>query len=173
MFWLLVPIGVLIAAVLITTVVGSFLPEEHVAMRTLTLRQPPQSVWQVITDFARQPQWHSEMKSAERLPDNNGHEVWQEEFPRGTKIPLETMEVQAPNRLVRRIASDNLGFGGTWEYIITPTTEGGCQLTVTEHGTVGNPFFRFMSKFVFGHTTTMEKYLTSLAGKFGETPVIR
>lgn len=173
MFWFLVVVGVLIAAVLVTTAIGSLLPEEHVAMRTLTLRQVPQNVWRVITDFGSQPQWHAEMKSAARLPDRDGHEVWQEEFPRGMKIPLETIEADAPRRLVRRIASDDLGFGGTWEYLITPTTEGGCQVTITERGTVGNPLFRFLSKFIFGHTATMEKYLTSLANKFGEPPAIR
>lgn len=173
MFWILVVVGVLVAAVLITTVIGSFLPEEHVAMRTLILRQLPQNVWRVMTDFANQPLWQPDLKSIQRLPDRNGHEVWQEEFARGMKIPLETVETDAPRRLVRRIASDELAFGGTWEYLLTPTTEGGCQVTITERGTVGNPFFRFLSKFVFGHTATMEKYLTSLAKKFGETPIIR
>jgi len=172
MFWVLVAVGVLIAAVLVATAVGSLLPREHVATRTLTVRQPPLAIWRVITDFASQPQWHPEMKRAERLPDRNGHEVWQEEVS-GMKIPFETIEVESPRRLVRRIASDDLGFGGVWEYSITPTTEGGCQLTITERGTVGNPLFRFLSKFVFGHTATMEKYLTALANKFGETPAIR
>jgi len=172
MFWILVAVGALIAAVLVATAVGSLLPREHVATRTLTLRQSPQTVWRVATDFAGQPQWHPEMKSVERLPDRNGHEVWQEEMS-GMKIPLETVEAESPRRLVRRIASDDLGFGGVWEYSITPTTEGGCQLTITERGTVGNPLFRFLSKFVFGHTATVEKYLTALANKFGETPVIR
>lgn len=172
MFWIFVAIGVLIAAVLVTTAVGSLLPEEHIATRTLTLRQTPQTVWQIMTDFSAQPSWNPDMKSVERLPDRNGHEVWQEEMS-GMKIPLETIEIEPQRRLVRKIASDDLGFGGVWEYAITPTTEGGCQLTITERGTVGNPFFRFMSKFVFGHTATMEKYLTSLAGKFGETPMIK
>lgn len=172
MFWILVTFGVLIAAVLIVTAIGSFLPEEHIATRTLTLRQLPQNVWRTINDFANQPQWNPEMKTVERLPDRNGHEVWQEEMS-GMKIPLETLEAEPPRRLVRRIASDDLGFGGVWEYSITPTTEGGCQLTIIERGTVGNPFFRFVSKFIFGHTATMEKYLTSLANKFGEPPVIR
>ncbi len=172
MFWLLVAVGVVIAAVLVVTAIGSFLPEAHVAMRTLTLRQTPQSVWRVISDFAGQPQWHSEMKSVRRVPDQNGHEVWEEEYT-GMKIPLETLEVEIPRRLVRRIASTDLPFGGVWEYSITPTTEGGCQLTITERGTVSNPLFRFMSRFVLGHTATMEKYLTSLAKKFGESPNIR
>lgn len=173
MFWILVTVGVLIASVIIATAIGSLLPREHIATRTLTLRQPPQSVWRIVTDFASQPQWHPEMISVERLPDRDGHEIWQEEYPRGMKIPLETLVTESPRHLVRQIASDDLGFGGIWEYSITPTTEGGCQLTVTERGTVSNPLFRFVSKFVFGHTATMEKYMTALANKFGETPIIR
>ncbi len=172
MYWILGIVGVLVLAGIIVFVIGSFLPEEHVASKTLTLRQPPETVWQVISDFANQPKWNSEMKSVERLPDRNGHAVWQEEMS-GMKIPLETLETEAPKKLVRRIASEDLGFGGDWEYIITPTIEGGCQLTITERGKVPNALFRFMSKYVFGHTATMEKYMRALAGKFGETPAIR
>lgn len=172
MYWILGIVGVLVLAGIIIFLIGSFLPEDHVASKTLTLRQPPETVWQVISDFANQPKWNPEMKSVERLPDRNGHAVWQEEMS-GMKIPLETLETEAPKKLVRRIASEDLGFGGDWEYIITPTIEGGSQLTITERGKVPNALFRFMSKYVFGHTATMEKYMTALAGKFGEPPVIR
>lgn len=172
MYWILGIVGILVLAGIIVFVIGSFLPEDHVASKTLTLRQPPEKVWQVISDFANQPKWNPEMKSVERLPDRNGHAVWQEEMS-GMKIPLETLETEAPKKLVRRIASEDLGFGGDWEYIITPTIEGGSQLTITERGKVPNALFRFMSKYVFGHTATMEKYMTALAGKFGETPAIR
>ncbi|MBS1789900.1 MAG: SRPBCC family protein [Acidobacteria bacterium] len=172
MYWVLGLLGLLVLIGIVVIVIGNFLPEQHVASRTLTLRQSPETTWQVITDFANQPKWHPDMKNVERLADRNGHTVWQEEVA-GMKIPLETLETEAPKKLVRRIASDDLGFGGDWEYIITPTIEGGCQLTVTEHGKVPNPLFRFMSRYVFGHTATIEKYLTALAGKFGESPVIR
>lgn len=173
MFWILVVIGGLIGLALIVTFIGSLLPEEHIATRTLTLRQTPQSVWQAITDYAGQKEWRADLKRVERWPDQNGHEVWQEEYERGMKLPLATIETDAPRRLLRRIADEQLPFGGTWEYIITPTTEGGCQLTITERGKIGNPLFRFMSRFIFGYTATIESYLKALAGKFGETPVIR
>ena len=37
------------------------------------------------------------------------------------------------------------------------------MVTITEHGQVFNPVFRVMSRFVFGHTATIEAYLTNLA----------
>jgi hypothetical protein len=72
---------------------------------------------------------------------------------------------------VTLIADPNLPFGGTWTYDIAPTEEG-ATLRITERGYVSDPFFRFMSKFVFGQTSTMESYLRSLAKKFGEAPHI-
>lgn len=172
MTWILGIVGLLVLLGIVVFVIGSLLPETHVASKTLTLHQSPETVWRVVTDFASQPKWHTAMKSVERLPDRNGHEVWQEEMS-GMKIPLETFEIEAPKRFVRRIASDELGFGGDWEYILTPTIDGGCQLTITENGKVPNPLFRFLSKYIFGHTATMEAYMKALAAKFGEAPAIR
>lgn len=77
----------------------------------------------------------------------------------------------APQKLVTRIANPKLPFGGTWTFEIAPAAEG-ATLRITERGYVTNPFFRFMSRFVFRHTSTMEIYLKSLAKKFGEEPRI-
>lgn len=173
MFWILIAVASLGALVMIIALVGMALPEAHVASGALILPQSPQSIWQAISDFAGQTKWRADLKRVERLPDLNGHEVWLEEFQRGMRIPLETIESDPNWRLVRRIADDNLPFGGVWEYNITPTNEGWCQLTITERGRVRNPIFRFMSRFVFGHTATIESYLSSLAKSFGEKPAIK
>jgi hypothetical protein len=74
-------------------------------------------------------------------------------------------------RLVGKITDRKLPFGGTWTFEIAPVPEG-ATLRITENGFVSNPVFRFMSRFVFGYTDEMEKYLRSLAKKFGETPHI-
>ena len=167
MFWILIVVAVLAGLVLIVTLIGLALPEAHIASRAMILHQSPQSVWRTISDFAEQKKWRSDLERVERLPDKNGNEVWLEEL-RGMKIPFETIESDSNHRLVRRIADDSLPFGGVWEYNLTPTTEGGCQLTIVERGKVRNPFFRFMSRFIFGHTATIESYLSALARSFGE-----
>jgi hypothetical protein len=70
-------------------------------------------------------------------------------------------ERQPPRRLVTRIADQSLPFGGTWTYELTPAGSG-TRLTITEHGTVFNPVFRFMSRFVFGHAATIERFLKDI-----------
>ena len=44
----------------------------------------------------------------------------------------------------------------------------GCAVTITESCEVYNPIFRFMSRFVFGHSATIKRYLRDLGKKFGE-----
>ena len=48
---------------------------------------------------------------------------------------------------------------------------GGTRVTIREDGEVSNVLFRFMSRYVFGHTATMDSYLTALAKRFGEEVV--
>ena len=81
------------------------------------------------------------------------------------------MEESAPPlRMVTRIDGKNLPFGGRWIFEISPTAEG-CRLNVTERGEVYNPVFRFVSRFVLGYTGTLDRYLTSVARKFGDSAV--
>ena len=45
--------------------------------------------------------------------------------------------------------------------IVTPEGSG-TRLTITERGEVYNPVFRFMSRFVFGHTASLDRFAESL-----------
>lgn len=54
---------------------------------------------------------------------------------------------------------------------IVPSPEG-CTVTVTEDGEVYSPLFRFVSRFVIGHTATLDRKLKALARRFGENPSI-
>lgn len=161
----LVTLGILIA------LIGWLLPKDHVATRMAQYRQPPEAIWKAITDVDAMPSWREGVKSVQRLPDRNGLPAYVEVSSSGA-LPYETVQMDPPRKLVTRIADPKLPFGGTWTFDITPTNEG-ATLRITEQGYVTNPFFRFMSRFVFGQTGTMESYLKSLAKKFGEEPRIR
>jgi hypothetical protein len=82
-------------------------------------------------------------------------------------VPIEVKEWNPPARLVTRIAARDLPFGGTWTYELTPAGTG-TELRITENGEVYNPLFRFLSRFVFGHTATMRTYLAALGQSLGE-----
>jgi hypothetical protein len=166
-FWVLM---VLVGLLLLITVIGWLLPRDHVATRIGSYRQKPAAIWAAITDVEAMPSWREGLKSVQRLPDRDGLPAHIEVTSSGT-IPMETIEMAPPQKLVTRIADPKLPFGGTWTFEIVPTADG-ATLRITERGYVTNPIFRFMSRFVMGQASTMESYLKSLAKKFGEEPRI-
>jgi uncharacterized protein YndB with AHSA1/START domain len=166
MMWILWTVGGLVGLVAVVALVGMMLPQNHTVSRTLRLKQPPEAVWKTITDCGAMPQWRSELKKIERMPDANGHEVWKEYNSAG-EMPLETIEAVAPRRLVRKIGA-GLPFGGKWTYELTPAGTG-TLLKITEDGEVYNVIFRVVGKFM-DPAASMTTFLTGLAKKFGEEP---
>ncbi len=164
--WVLIVVGVLVALVLVMLVIGLLLPKGHVASVRVRLRQSPEVVWATLTDFERWSEWNSFAKRMERGGEYEGKPVWKLVSSHG-EMPLAVMELDEPRRMVTKIASNDLPFGGTWIYEID-ATEDGCDVRVTENGEIFNPFFRFMSRCIFGYHKTLEDFTRSLGAKFGE-----
>ena len=167
MKWVLIAAATLVGLVAIAAIIGMVVPREHIAGVTITVRQPPDSVWKVVRDLGGVPQWWSEMKQSVRDPGAVGAERWQQDVG-GFKMALLVETEEPPRRLVTRVDSPPDGpFGGTWTYDITPV-DSGTKFTVTERGWIGSPLFRFMSRFIFGYYGTQESYARALGRRFGE-----
>lgn len=163
----LVIVAVIVVLVAIITAVGAALPRRHVASRTARYRTPADTLWHTLSDFARMPGWAPELTRVERLADRNGHPVWLHVGPRWS-APMEVTEFSPPHRFTMRIADPKLPFGGTWTYEVAHAADG-AVVTITENGEIPNPVMRFLSRFVFGQTSTMDGYLRALGRKHGET----
>ncbi|HLM24732.1 MAG TPA: SRPBCC family protein [Pyrinomonadaceae bacterium] len=159
-------IGGLILLAGIVALIGSRLPKAHVASRSILLRQSPQEVYAVVRDFGAAPQWRSDVKQIEVEAPQGGPVYFREVGKNGT-INYELVEDVPAQRMVTRIRDTDLGYSGQWTYLFTPEN-GGTRVRIREDGEVSNVLFRFMSSYVFGHTATIDSYLTSLAKRFGE-----
>ena len=158
--WIIVVIFLLLVAVGLVAILGSQLPEQHVASRNAQFRQSPQQVWDIISGS---PNWRPEVTGYELLsPDP--HRKWIEYGQHGQKMTFEVVDSNPPHKLVTRIADPHLPFGGSWTYEIAPTATGS-SLTITEHGEIYNPVFRFVARYLQGYTGTMDKYLKALHAK--------
>jgi uncharacterized protein YndB with AHSA1/START domain len=160
MRWLLIAGGIVACIVLIVVVVGALLPVAHTAERTAEISAPPERVWKALTDVAAFPEWRPDVASVDQLPD----ETWREHGKNGV-ITYRVTAAEPPSRLVVRIADKSLPFGGEWEYRVAPG-----RVTIVERGEVYNPVFRFMSRFVFGQTKTIEAYLWALKRRVESRP---
>jgi uncharacterized protein YndB with AHSA1/START domain len=170
MKWMLWTLAIPVGSLLVVVLIGWMLPRDHVATRAAQLHQRPEAIWAAITDVDAMPSWREGLKSVKHLPDRNGLPAHVEVTSSG-EIPLETVEMTPPRKLVSRIAGEHLPFGGTWTFEITPEGDG-ATLRITERGWVSNPIFRFVSRFVLGYTSNLEMYLRSLGRKFLETAQI-
>jgi len=160
MRYLLIAAAALGAVVLIVLLIGWSLPVKHRATREATFKSSPRSLYQLITDVDRFPQWRSSVTRIEHLPDSAGRKRFREVGSDGP-IVYEIESAVPDRRLVTRIADRSLPFGGSWTYELTPRGDS-TTLRITEDGEVYNPLFRFVSRFVIGHTSTMEKYLADV-----------
>ena len=166
MKWILIVVGVAAGLIALMAIVGALLPKGHTAARTTVINKPPDVLWQAMTDCTAFPQWRTDVKSVEVLPDRGGHKVWREDGKNG-KMTLETIEASPPSRLVLQIADPDLPFGGKWTYELQPSAAGS-RVTITEDGEVYNPIFRFMSHVFFSQSASIETYLKALGRKYGE-----
>lgn len=158
-------VAVLVVLVAVAFGVGAALPAGHVASTRVHIAAAPESVWQALTNVTDFPSWRPDVESVEQWPGDAGRVVWREHGRDGV-ITYERVSATVNQQLVTRIADEALPFGGTWTFDLA-ATQNGTQITITEEGVVRNPLFRFMSRFVFGHYHTQERYLQALGRKFG------
>jgi uncharacterized protein YndB with AHSA1/START domain len=163
MRWILWTVLVLLGVAGGVAIIGWLLPVGHEASRTAQFDQPPQRVYDVIADVGGYASWLEGVARIEMLESADGKVRFREHTTSGP-VTMEVEEARPPSRFVTRIADPDQPFGGTWTFEIT---EDGAstRVTITERGEVYNPIFRFMARFVFGHTSTMEGYLRSLGKK--------
>jgi hypothetical protein len=138
--WILIALVVVAAVVAVIAAIGATLPRDHVASRSLAVRRPLEEVWPAIMQATA-----------------------------SSGVPVDIVESDPPRRQVTRVKDTEKMFGGTWTITIAPSPTGS-TLTITEDGWVGNPIFRFVSRYVMGHHATMDGMLKEVAKKFGEQP---
>jgi hypothetical protein len=145
MKWMVIALAVLVIFVALIAVIGSRLPRDHAASRSLIVRRTPQEVWTAVTQATA-----------------------------ASSVPVDIVEQDPPRRLVTRVKESEKMFGGTWTIAIVPdaSTGSGCTLTITERGWVANPLFRFLSRFVIGHHASMDGILKQVAAALNEQPVL-
>ena len=156
--WALIVLLSLVAISALAIAIGWLLLVAHVAKRHAEVPAPPDRVWATITDIDAFPAWRPDVTRVERVA---GDRVSWVEHGRNGRLTFVVERSDPPRTLVTRIADPDLPFGGTWTYEVAPVPRGSA-VTITEHGEIYNPLFRFMSRFVFGYDSTMKEYLAAL-----------
>jgi hypothetical protein len=166
MRWILYVLAGLVGLVALVAAIGAMLPKEHTASRAMRFRPQPAVLFAAISDFGKQSEWRTDVSQVEVEGPIGPGALIREHGAYGV-IPYRIEVFEPPSKMVMRIADPNLSFGGTWTFEVFQN-DSGSELVITENGEVYNPIFRFMSKFFFSQTATMDKYLADLKKKLGE-----
>lgn len=162
-------IGTIVIVVVLPILIGLALPKSHTATRSAVFNASPDRLFILITG----PQdWRPDLKSYERGSDVAGKAWIRETNKRGETVTYDVVAFDPPRRYAARIADKNLPYGGQWTYELTPHGQQ-TTLRITEAGEVYNPIFRFVSRFIIGHTSTIDTYLRALAAKTGDRITIQ
>ena len=162
----LIIVAFVFTIVAVVLIVGAVLPRSHVVSRRIILHRSPDEIYQSVRDFNAAPSWRSDLERVETIATTDNHIRFREYAKHGA-VTYDLIEDQPGERMVTRIADVNLGYSGSWTYTFTKEAAG-TRVQITEAGEVSNVLFRFMSRFVFGQSGTIEKYLIALGKKFGE-----
>lgn len=141
-----------------TFVIGLLLPKKHTASRSALYHARPGQLYALISG----PQsWRPDVSQYQVIEETESRQLVQETTRNKETILYETTNRVPSVSLRRSIASKNLPYSGTWNISLEPAGEL-TRIRITEDGEVGNPIFRFMARFVFGYTRTMDAYLRAL-----------
>lgn len=160
-------VAIIVLVAVVIALIGWRLPKEHSATRSVLIHKTPDQVYAVARDFASMPKWRKEVTTVQVTTASDGRLHFRENGANGP-VNYELEEDISGQRMVTRIIDTDLGYSGQWTYVFRaegPDT----RVTITEDGAVSNVIFRFLSKYAFGHTATIDSYLKSLGKQFGET----
>jgi hypothetical protein len=107
------------------------------------------------------------VKSSELVTEPDGSQLQRETSQRGEVMVYALESVQPSQAITRRIATENLPYGGRWSFVFAPEN-GGTRVRITEDGEVYNPVFRFVSRFILGQTATLDAYLGAMGKATGQ-----
>ena len=160
----------LVVVLALVLLVGSYLPVKHQVTREAAYRATPAQLFALIRNVDDYPSWQKSVSKIEVLPDVEGKQRMRETNS-GQAITYELGDIVPNQRMVSRIVDAKLPFGGSWTYQLIPGQSANTTtLRITENGEVYNPVFRFVSRFVMGHTATIDKYLEAVATRYPRLP---
>lgn len=156
--WLGLAVAGLIVVVVAIFAIGSRLPVQHRATVTRTISVDSDAVWRRIDRIEEWPAWQD--VTVEVLAEDSVR------VRQAGETLLYRVDRSRPRTLITEILTPGLPFGGRWTWSVRPADGGSAVVTIVEDGEVYDPFFRFFSRFVFGHDGSIRTAMDALETSF-------
>jgi len=149
--WWLILLGAAVMLVVLTiggaVAIGSMIGEEFTSTVSMSFNHPPETVWDAIADYERNPVSATMRRKTTPLPDDENGPAWEEDIG-SSVITVRTLEAEEGARVVRLFRDGVVPMTSRVEYLIEPEGEGTKvtmdSLTTIKDGTWHVPLFRVM-----------------------------
>lgn len=155
---LLVIVALIVLAIYLT---GLAMPNSYTVERTTEVDAPPNFVWLIVSNHAREPEWRHGLKEVDKQSTTERQPIWREtRYDRKHPLRFKTVASEPPRKLVREIVDDKY-ISGTYVLQIEPAGEGS-KVLMKQEVELHKPLQRF-KLYVFGsRTAEVERYLADL-----------
>ncbi|WP_186176358.1 SRPBCC family protein [Vibrio jasicida] len=150
-------IYLIVIGVIVITIIGFFLPNPRVAIKTTQVSAPIDVVWNTITTYSSQTEWREDLQRVEIDEVKN---EWTEIPNAGPSVTFKERVKTAPTLYEIEIVALS-GFSG-YSTIELIASDEGTKLTFTEVSEVSNPFRRILSFLFYNQSKRMELYIANL-----------
>jgi hypothetical protein len=149
---------------LVLTGIGTSLPIDHHASCSASFDGAQNNLFAEIADDTSSIRWRTDISRAVIVSGGGPTAVWRETDSHGNTLVYRTTGYVYGQKLARTIDYvPGMPFAGTWTYSFSSAAAGKTLVSITEDGKIYNPFFRFLSRYVFGYDQRMQTYLTDLS----------
>lgn len=163
-----IAIGLAALFIILALVIGAIglsLPKDHTVTKTVYVNAPIDDVWQIISNYQDIPNWSDNIASVERLKDlPDGKENWKFSDKSGGYMIVENVIVEPKDLLVSRIIKTSYPLEGEWIFELKQEGDS-TRISLSESGTIANPFARVIAYYVHGIDTGVTRFLQTLAKK--------
>jgi uncharacterized protein YndB with AHSA1/START domain len=159
--WSLAILVLLLAAVIVAYGLGERIPAEHTTVAALTISAPPSRVWALISDVDSYPKWRTDLKGVEDLPASGTHQRWAEHYAHDS-LSFVLLDSNPVNSRVVMMEPGTHPFDGQWTFELQPLDDGRTSVTITEHGHIFSPIFRFVAHNITGDDYQQKRFLNDL-----------
>ena len=154
---------------------GASLPEEHTATVRARIPVDADTVWALVSDPTRRPEW---VEGVARVVEGevDGVHAWRQVDPTGDRFDFRIVEDHRPTLVIATARAEDLGMAARWTWTVEPVDGasgdgargfGATEVTLTEAGSIPNPLFRANWQLRRGPYVIVESDLRSLAEALG------
>jgi uncharacterized protein YndB with AHSA1/START domain len=150
----------ILAIVMLTGLVGMFLPATRTASAVREINAPPARVWRLLTDVAGQPAWRPNLSAVDVQDATPGRERWIERPKAGPAVRFQT---EYQTHLTDWVIAFSGPAEGRWTGKLELLPGDRTRIRVEESSTVKNPWARVLARVAFDPQAFIQTYLDQLS----------